>query len=74
MANNWSPSKEHKGPQHLTPEYLKDVLNGNKHIDGPKGDMSNRGHGSEDGAAFPLPPQSDKTGKNNGKSPWKKGK
>ena len=66
MAGKWSPNKEYKRQQHLVPEYLKNVLNGNKHIDGPRGVISNRGKGSEDGSAFPAP------NKSTGRAPWRK--
>ena len=71
MSKKWSPNKEYKRQQHIVPSYIKNVMNDNKGKDGPKGVISNKGNGSEDGSSFPDPNRRDKVGHNNGESSWK---
>lgn len=54
MAKKWSPSKEHRGPQHNTPYY--DQVVGVYNKTSVKGAINNDGLGSEGGTSYPVPP------------------
>jgi hypothetical protein len=69
MAKKWSPSKEHKGPQHLIPSYISGVMGGNPGEDGLEGDIDNKG-GSQHGNPTHPPLNKKPHIANNGKGDW----